>query len=43
MNITENVIKEFKKLCKNEFPGKKVSARSGYGYIYVQAGLNNGT
>lgn len=43
MNITESVIKEFKKLCQNEFPEKKVSARSGYGYIYVQAGLNNGT
>lgn len=43
MNITESVIKDFKKFCKNEFPEKKISATQGYGYIYVQAGINNGT
>ena len=43
MNITEFVIKDFKKFCKNEFPDKKISANQGYGYIYVQAGIKNGT
>ena len=30
MNITEFVIKDFKKFCKNEFPDKKISANHFY-------------